>query len=164
MESTQSEAVPRFSNQLLDRLQQVLVESPAACLPVTNQSLQQLSPIALAYVGDAIYELYIRTHYLLPPKRIQAYHEQVVAQVRAETQARHLRSLHPDLTETECELLKRGRNAAPRGPKRVDPEIYQQATSFETLLGYLYLTNPQRLMQLLEKLQLESEEGKRAET
>jgi ribonuclease III family protein len=117
--------------------------------------LNQVSPAALAYVGDAIYELYIRTHYLLPPKRVQVYHEQVVAQVRAESQAHHLRSLQPHLTDTELEILKRGRNAASKGPKRLNPEIYQQATSLETLLGYLYLADPQRLMDLLAKLQLE---------
>ncbi len=117
--------------------------------------LNQVSPAALAYVGDAIYELYIRTHYLLPPKRLQAYHEQVVAQVRAESQAHHLQSLQPHLTNAELEILKRGRNAASKGPKRLNPEIYQQATSLETLLGYLYLADPPRLMDLLAQLQLE---------
>jgi ribonuclease III family protein len=121
----------------------------------SSPRLNQVSPAALAYVGDSIYELYIRTHYLLPPKRVQVYHEQVVAQVRAESQAHHLRSLQPHLTDTELEILKRGRNAASKGPKRLNPEIYQQATSLETLLGYLYLADPQRLMDLLAKLQLE---------
>lgn len=120
-----------------------------------SSRLNQVSPAALAYVGDAIYELYIRTHYLLPPKRLQAYHEQVVAQVRAESQAHHLRSLQPHLTNAELEILKRGRNAASKGPKRLNPEIYQQATSLETLLGYLYLADPPRLMDLLAQLQLE---------
>lgn len=122
---------------------------------VSVSEVQRLSPAALAYVGDAVYELHVRTRYLLPPKRIQAYHEQVVAQVRAESQARYLRSLQACLTVDELEMLKRGRNAAARGPKRVDPEIYQQATSLETLLGYLYLTNPSRLTELLSLLGFE---------
>jgi ribonuclease III family protein len=121
----------------------------------SSPRLNQVSPAALAYVGDAIYELYIRTHYLLPPKRVQAYHEQVVAQVRAESQAQHLQSLQPHLTSTELEIIKRGRNAASKGPKRLNPEIYQQATSLETLLGYLYLADPQRLIDLLAQLQFE---------
>jgi ribonuclease III family protein len=120
----------------------------------SSPRLNQVSPAALAYVGDAIYELYIRTHYLLPPKRVQVYHEQVVAQVRAESQAQYLRSLQPHLTDTELEILKRGRNAASKGPKRLDPDIYQQATSLETLLGYLYLADPSRLVDLLAKLEL----------
>jgi ribonuclease-3 family protein len=109
----------------------------------------------LAYLGDAVYELYIRTYYLLPPKRISDYHNQVVTQVRAESQANHLRSLKPLLTAPELEILRRGRNAATASPRRLDPEIYQQATSLETLMGYLYLTDPQRLTELLAHLELD---------
>jgi len=121
----------------------------------SNSQLQQLSPASLAYLGDAVYELYIRTYYLLPPRRISDYHHQVVAQVRAESQASHLRSLEPHLTEREIEILRRGRNAVTGSPRRLEPKIYQQATSLETLLGYLYLTDPQRLTQLLAHLELD---------
>lgn len=124
-------------------------------MPLSVPQLQQLSPTALAYLGDAVYELYIRSHYLLPPKRSQMYHHLVVAQVRAEAQALHLRSLTPHLTNTELEIVRRGRNASTNRPKRVDPEIYQQATGLETLMGYLYLSEPQRLTQLLQKLELD---------
>jgi ribonuclease-3 family protein len=51
--------------------------------------------------------------------------------------------------------LRRGRNAATASPRRLDPEIYQQATSLETLMGYLYLTDPQRLTELLAHLELD---------
>lgn len=127
-----------------------------AAVPVTAEQLQQISPTALAYLGDAVYELYVRTCYLLPPKRSRSVHRLVVAQVRAETQALHLRSLIPHLSSTELEIVRRGRNAATKRPRRVDPEIYQQATSLETLIGYLYLTNQTRLSHLLAKLQLDS--------
>ncbi len=122
---------------------------------LSGSKIQQLSPAALAYLGDAVYELYVRSCYLMPPRRLQTYHHQVVAQVRAETQAQHLRSLAPHLTSTELEILRRGRNAATGRPKRLDREIYQQATSLETLIGYLYLTDTQRLTHLLAQLQLE---------
>lgn len=125
-------------------------------LSVTQRELQQISPIALAYLGDAVYELYIRSHYLLPPKRSHTYHTLVVSQVRAETQAMHLRSLTPHLNSTELEIVRRGRNAVTKHPKRVEPEIYQQATSLETLMGYLYLTDGERLNQLLQQLQLDT--------
>lgn len=118
--------------------------------------IQGLSPLALAYLGDAVYELYIRHRYLLPPKRVESYHRQVVSQVRAESQARHLRSIEPYLTDAELEILRKGRNAASGGPKRVSPEIYQQASSLETLMGYLYLTNPERLNQLLAQLDIDA--------
>ena len=126
---------------------------PPVVLPTTP--IQQVGPAALAYLGDAVYELYIRRAYLMPPKRLQAYHNQVVAQVRAERQADHLRSLLPLLTEPELEILKRGRNATTGHPKRVDLNVYQQATSLETLIGYLYLTDLQRLAHLLAQLELE---------
>ncbi len=127
---------------------------PVASSTLSSAVLQRLAPSALAYLGDAVYELYIRRQYLLPPKRSQTYHQQVVAQVRAEAQAQHLRSLLPHLTSIEQDILKRGRNAAFNRPKRLDPEIYQQATSLETLLGYLYVTDSSRLLELLNYLDL----------
>ena len=106
----------------------------------------------MAYLGDVVYEFYVRTYYLLPPKRIVDYHNQVVDKVRAEAQADCLQVLHPYLTSSEKEMLRRGRNAAGGKPRRLSPKIYQQATSLETLIGYLYLTDPRRLDELLEKL------------
>jgi ribonuclease-3 family protein len=122
--------------------------------PVTLAQVQRLSPSALAYLGDAVYELQVRRCCLLPPRKLDAYHQQVVAKVRAESQANSLRSLQPHLTDLELDILKRGRNAAYNRPKRVDPEIYQQATSLETLIGYLYLTDPKRLLELFSYLEL----------
>lgn len=125
---------------------------------LSPEQVQRISPASWAYLGDAVYELYIRSFYLMPPKRSHLYHQLVVAQVRAESQARHLRSLEPHLTETELEVLKRGRNAAFGYPKRLDPQTYQQATSLEALFGYLYLTNPQRLEELFNYLELDSKD------
>ena len=78
----------------------------------------------------------------------------MVAQVRAESQAACLRLLEPHLNDSEREIVRRGRNAVNKCPRRLSPQIYQQATGFETLLGYLYVGNPQRLNQLLEQLEL----------
>ncbi|WP_017317225.1 Mini-ribonuclease 3 [Mastigocladopsis repens] len=122
---------------------------------ISQAQLQQISPTALAYLGDAVYELYIRMFYLLPPRRSETYHRLVVSQVRAETQAKMLQTLYPHLRHTELEIVRRGRNAAARRPRRVDPATYQQATSLETLIGYLYLTDFHRLTDLLQKLHLE---------
>jgi ribonuclease-3 family protein len=121
----------------------------------SRSQIEQISPASLAYLGDAVYELYIRTFYLLPPRRLCDYHHQVVAQVRAESQANTLRVLKPYLTDPELEILRRGRNAATGSPRRLEREIYQQATSLETLIGYLYLTDLQRLTQLLAYLELD---------
>ena len=122
----------------------------------TSAEIERISPAAWAYLGDAVYELYVRSSYLVPPKRLQAYHELVVGQVRAETQARHLRSISPYLNSTELAIVKRGRNAAAGRSKRADPEIYQQASSLETLVGYLYLTDSERLTELLALLEFEN--------
>lgn len=152
-----TERVQDMAQQDDDSLATVIWLDWLAPRSLPSVPLQQLSPAALAYLGDAVYELYIRQYYLVPPKRIQTYHNQVVGQVRAEQQANHLRSLLPHLTTTELDILRRGRNAATGKPKRVDSETYQQATSLETLIGYLYLTDPQRLMVLLTQLELTSD-------
>lgn len=154
MASVEKSCLDALADKPLLSLSALLSDGSDPTLSVEALKFQQLSPAALAYVGDAVYELYIRTRYLLPPKRLQVYHHQVVAQVRAESQARHLQSLQPHLTETECEIVRRGRNAASRRPKRVDPDVYQQATALEALFGYLYLCDPHRLTQLLSQLQL----------
>lgn len=115
--------------------------------------IQRLSPAGLAYLGDAVYELFIRSRCLLPPSRLRDYHQQVVACVRAEAQADCLRSLLPHLLPPELEIVRQGRNAASAGPKRVDPELYQLATGLEALLGFLYLTDPPRLGQIFQLLE-----------
>ncbi|MEM9904564.1 MAG: ribonuclease III domain-containing protein, partial [Cyanobacteria bacterium P01_D01_bin.44] len=106
-------------------------------MQVQSLQIKSLSPIALAYVGDAVYELYIRTHLLWPPQRPQAYHDAVVTQVRAEQQATSLERLQPHLSEIEQDIVRKGRNAVPKRQRRVKADTYQRATSFETLIGYL---------------------------
>ncbi len=151
LENEQNESV----NQDSFKCQVLRVTTEQLSQQISQVQLQQISPTALAYLGDAVYELYVRTFYLLPLQRPEAYHRLVVAQVRAEAQALHLRSLNPHLLDHEQEIVRRGRNAATGRPKRVDPETYQQATSLETLIGYLYLTDAQRLNELLQKLHFE---------
>lgn len=145
------------STTLIDT-SEVIFEAHLAVTSAIDQKqkipLQQLSPSSLAYLGDAVYELYVRTQFLLPPKRVSDYHDQVVSKVRAESQAEFLNVLKPYLTESEKDILRRGRNAASGCPRRLSPELYQQATSLETLLGYLYLSNPTRLQELLKYLNL----------
>ncbi|MEY2984704.1 MAG: hypothetical protein RLZZ568_1321 [Cyanobacteriota bacterium] len=118
---------------------------PSTPIPYSPRSL---SPSALAYLGDAVFELYVRCRYLFPPRRIHDLHCQVVAQVRAEQQAHLLADILPALTDVEKEWVRRGRNAASTN-RRASPQQYQAASGLETLLGYLYLTDPQRLDKLL---------------
>ena len=131
----------------------VMADSTTA---IQFSQIERLSPIALAYIGDAVFELYVRTKFLMPPKRMADYHSQVVTQVRAESQAIHLSILLPYLTNSEKEILRRGRNACVAKPRRLSRKTYQQATGLETLIGYLHLTNPQRLQELFAQLDFES--------
>lgn len=147
------ESVPELGEELANGFLSAL---PARSLSVAQ--LKQLSPEALAYIGDAVYELYVRMRYLFPPRRLQTYHNQVVNQVRAETQARHLEVLKSFANATESDVIRRGRNAASSGSKRVNAQVYQQATSLEALIGYLYLSDPRRLSVLLAQLDFALEE------
>ena len=118
--------------------------------------VQSVSPIALAYIGDAVFELYVRMKFLWPPQRIQTFHQQVVNQVKAEQQADYLSQLMPHLNDAEADIARRGRNATSKPPRRLSSKIYRQATAFETLVGYLYITNQARLFELLGKLVIAS--------
>jgi ribonuclease III family protein len=130
-----------------------IVRSQLGSLKLTPPELQPFNPVSLAFLGDAVYELVMRQRLLFPPKRVQDYHKQVVAEVCAEQQSQYLKQLEPHLTEAEREIVRRGRNAAPKS-RRADPGIYQRATALETLIGYLYLTDLARLESLLDRLVL----------
>lgn len=119
---------------------------------LSSQSVQSISPGALAYIGDAVFELYVRMQFLWPPQRIKQFHQQVVSRVKAEQQADYLLQLLPHLSEEEADMVRRGRNASSKVPRRLSPKIYRQATAFETLVGYLYINNQDRLWKLLEGL------------
>lgn len=112
----------------------------------------QLSPAVLAYVGDAVYELFVRTQLIdRGVRRPGQLHRQAVELVRAEAQARFVQEILPELAEDERELIRRGRNSkAGHVPKGVDPIVYRYSTGFEVLLGYLYLRGRQeRLREIL---------------
>lgn len=110
-----------------------------------------LPPLTLAYVGDAVYELYVRQYLLVSGKiRVKGLHEAAVSYVRAGAQAAVLRHFSPELTELEQEVVRRGRNAKGQNPRRIDPAEYAMATAFEALVGYLHLAgHRERLERLL---------------
>lgn len=125
-------------------------------MSLSESQLQCLSPLALAYIGDAVYELFVRSQQLMPPKRLNAYHREVVRHVRAEQQAHYLELLKPHLSEAEVDITRRGRNAASGRSQRASIYDYQQATGLEALVGYLYLKDSQRLLEVLSYLPLEA--------
>ncbi len=112
----------------------------------------------LAWLGDAVWELHQRLLRCREPGRSNDLHREVVAAVKAEAQARALERLQPLLKEEELDLVRRGRNRAGRGPRRGEAGLYGLATGFETMVGWLFLQNPQRLAWLLDQL-IETEIG-----
>lgn len=109
---------------------------------LTGEDIMMLSPLQLAYVGDAVYELLVRTSILRKELKVNHLHRAAKKYVKAEGQSRIIHHLEPLLTETEKYYVKKGRNAKIHSsPKNADLIDYKYATGFECLLGYLYLTN-----------------------
>ena len=109
--------------------------------------------LQLAWLGDAVWELHQRLRHCRQPGRSDDLHRAVVAEVRADAQAIALKRLEPWLEDEEKALVRRGRNRAGRGPRSADAATYGQATGFETMVGWLFLHNPDRLAQLLDQLE-----------
>lgn len=113
-----------------------------------------LNTTALAFLGDAVYETFIRA-YVLESGQVHAdrLHRMAVKYVRAEGQAAALRRIMPDLPEDELALVKRARNKKITSkPRYADPITYKMATAFEALMGYLYLAGKEeRLLELERK-------------
>jgi ribonuclease-3 family protein len=112
----------------------------------------ELGPLQLAWLGDAVWELHQRLRRCDQPGRPQVLHGQVVASVRADAQAQALARLEGLLKEEERDLVRRARNRAGRGPRAGDAAVYGQATGFEALIGWLFLHDPPRLVELLDHL------------
>lgn len=100
------------------------------------------SPLVLAYIGDAVYELFIRTKVInRGSMQVSKMHKKSASLVRAETQANLIKVLEEELTEEEHAVYKRGRNARSASVAKHATMIdYRMATGFEALMGYLYLT------------------------
>ena len=115
-------------------------------------SPDSLGPLQLAWLGDAVWEMHQRLRYCSTPMRSKDLHNAVVKEVNASSQAMAITKLEPFLTDTEKGFLRKGRNKAGRGPKNVDAASYAIATGFETIVGWLFLKNPNRLADLFDLL------------
>jgi ribonuclease-3 family protein len=109
------------------------------------------TPLALAYVGDAVYELYVRVHLVEQENLTRNFQPTATNLVRASTQSRILGALEPELTDEELTIVRQGRNAnigqIPKSASMID---YRRATALECLFGYLLLEGrEERLMELL---------------
>ncbi|KLU67476.1 mini-ribonuclease 3 [Desulfosporosinus acididurans] len=112
------------------------------------RSWQEMNPLTLAYLGDAVYELWVRTHLLeLGNEKVKELHKQAISYVRAGAQAKVLQALFPELDDVERKVVLRGRNAKGGYPKNVDVVTYRYATAFESLVGYWQLSGQTQRMQ-----------------
>ena len=124
-------------------------------IPIKDeQEVKLMNPLVWAYVGDCVYELYIRTFLINTTKmKVHELHVKASTYVKASSQAKTLKNIENELTEEEKDIVRRARNTQNHHlPKNANPADYMYATAFEGLIGYLYLTkNFKRLKEILEK-------------
>ncbi|RNC62757.1 MAG: Mini-ribonuclease 3 [Candidatus Dichloromethanomonas elyunquensis] len=112
-----------------------------------NKRWQDINILLLAYLGDAVYELWVRKHLLEQGiEKVEEIHKAAVGFVQARNQAGLLRTIMSELDETETDVVMRGRNAKGHYPRNVDVITYRHATAFEALVGYWHLTNQKTRM------------------
>lgn len=123
--------------------------------PAPQIDIHEQSPLALAFVGDAVLELLVRSR-LVGTTRLQPgqLHTRATHYVSAHAQSRELEILAPLLTEAEAAVLRRGKNASKATvAKHATPQEYRASTGLECLLGWLYLQGRQeRIQQLFDAL------------
>ena len=115
--------------------------------------VKMLSPLVWAYIGDSVYELFIRTHLVnFSNAKPHKLHIETIKFVKAESQAKILNKIWDNLTEEEQGIFKRGRNTENHHlPKNGNVADYSHATGFEALIGYLYLSKQdERLKEILK--------------
>lgn len=120
-----------------------------------KEEVELMSPLTWAYIGDAVYELYIRNKLInetnLKPHKL---HIEAIKYVKAKSQAEKLNEIYETLTDEEKDIVRRGRNTQNHHlPKNSNVQEYMYATAFEALIGYLYLTKQNaRLKEILNQV------------
>lgn len=132
-------------NQLLDDIRNLF--------QISQKEINSYSPLTLAYLGDAVFEIIIRT--IIVEKKsgtVKSLHRQSSDLVNAKAQAELISRIMNTLTEQEISIYKRGRNAKSHSvAKNADIHDYRSATGFEALMGYLYLNGEmERLLELIQ--------------
>lgn len=120
-----------------------------------KEEIELMSPLTWAYIGDAVFELYVRNKLInetnLKPHKL---HVEAIKYVKAKSQAEKLNEIYETLTDEEKDIVRRGRNTQNHHlPKNSNVQEYMYATAFEALIGYLYLTKQNtRLKEILKKV------------
>ena len=116
-----------------------------------------LNPLVLAYIGDAVYEVYVRVYIAKKGEiKTNALHKASISFVSAHAQSDILEEIEDSLTEEELNIVRRGRNAHSNTiPKNASIADYKKATAFEALIGYLFLKNDINRLEEIIKITLE---------
>lgn len=128
--------------------------------PLSTIDAKQYSPLALAFLGDSVYEIMVREYVLLSANMpASKLHSLKIKRVCAAYQAAAIDIIMPELTEEEIAIYKRGRNATGNSvPKNGNAADYHKATGFESLFGYLYLTGEDQRLQTLFDIIIQADE------
>ena len=128
-----------------------LEDSLGSVFGLSSKDWKLYSPLTLAYLGDAVYEMVIRTICVKRTNmQTQKLHRKVTGYVSAKAQAKMMDALIGELTEEEESIYRRGRNSKPyTKAKNASMEEYRKATGFEALVGYLYLQKEYERMNAL---------------
>jgi len=120
----------------------------------TKAEVRMMAPLTLAYMGDVIFEMFIRNYLVnLGKWPVGDLHKKAISYVKAKSQAKIVHELADELTEEEWGIVKKGRNqksaSAPKNTELID---YKYATGFEALLGYYYyIGDNKRLMEIMQR-------------
>ena len=106
-----------------------------------------------AYLGDAVWELFIREHTIYQTSKAEMLHKLTTKRVKASYQAQMLEILEGELTEEEYEITRRARNLPVPIGRRSNQSEYRQATSFEALIGWWHLNNKPKLKNFFKKFE-----------
>lgn len=137
-----------------EELKKDLFELTNETFELDKINADEAAPLLLAYIGDAVYEVVVRTIVISKGNRpVEKLHRESIAYVNAATQARMIEALMESLSDTEASVYRRGKNAKSNtSAKNASLKDYHKATGFEALVGYLYLKGENvRMMELIKK-------------
>lgn len=131
---------------------------------ITFKDPQYLPPLTLAYIGDSVFEMFVRRKNLLSGfKKVDKLHRETVKRVNASAQARLLELIETELSPEESAILRRGRNTySGHTPKNSTLLDYRKSTGMEALIGYLYLVGRlERVEEIIDRIDFALERGER---
>ncbi len=117
--------------------------------------MEELNIKNYAHIGDAVYEVFIREKTIMMTSNLNKLHKYTVHYVNAKFQSELLEKLMPFLSESEIEIARRARNIPTSSARKIDKKLHSSATSLEAVVGYNYIHNKERYLELcclMEKL------------